>query len=173
MFSQSFPPVTNAKARILVLGSMPGVASLDAQQYYAHPRNAFWPIMYALLNDSEVPASELPEYEQRLELLLSRGIALWDVLQYCYREGSLDSSIDESTIVANDFLSLFRKTPELRAVFFNGAKADHSFRKFVHADIKQQFGHLSFARLPSTSPAHASLNAKQKLQQWRQIRDYL
>lgn len=173
MFSQSFPPVANGKVKILILGSMPGVASLDAHQYYAHPRNAFWPIVYAIINNSEVPLVELPEYEQRLDKLLSSGIALWDVLQTCYREGSLDSSIDEKSIVANDFLSMFCETPELRAVFFNGAKAEHSFRKFVHADIKQQFGHLSFTRLPSTSPAHASLDAQQKLQQWRQIQDYL
>ncbi|MEM8499442.1 MAG: DNA-deoxyinosine glycosylase [Pseudomonadota bacterium] len=173
MFSQSFAPVINTKARILVLGSMPGIASLHAQQYYAHPRNAFWPIVYAILNDSETPVAEFPEYEQRLDKLLSRGIALWDVLQTCYREGSLDSAIDEGSIVANDFLSLFHETPDLRAVFFNGAKAEHSFRKFVHADIYQQFGHLNFTRLPSTSPAHASLDARQKLQQWRQIEDYL
>lgn len=173
MFSQGFPPISDKKARVLILGSMPGVASLDAQQYYAHPRNAFWPIVFAILANSDAPIFSLPQYRQRTELLQSRGIALWDVLQTCYREGSLDSSIQESSIVANDFLTLFRKTPDLRAVFFNGAKAEHSFHKFIQADINQEFGHLSFARLPSTSPAHASLSIHEKLKKWRQIQDYL
>lgn len=173
MFSQSFAPIVDTKAKILILGSMPGLASLDAQQYYAHPRNTFWSILLAILNDSDTPYDGLPDYEQRLEILRSRGVALWDVLQYCYREGSLDSSIQEDSIVANDFLSLFAKTPDLRAVFFNGAKAEHSFRKFVQADIYPQFGQLSFVRLPSTSPAHASLSVHEKLKQWQRIQDYL
>ncbi|MFK7733093.1 MAG: DNA-deoxyinosine glycosylase [Pseudomonadales bacterium] len=173
MFSQSFPPIADRNVRILILGSMPGTASLDAEQYYAHPRNAFWPIVLAILNDSDKPESVFPDYAQRLEALRCCGVGLWDVLQTCYREGSLDSSIKEESIVANDFLSLFRETPKLRAVFFNGAKAEHSFRKFVHADIKQEFGQVDLVRLPSTSPAHASLGVPEKLEQWRQIQDYL
>lgn len=173
MLSQSFAPLVDGTARVLVLGSMPGVASLNAQQYYAHARNAFWPIMWAILHDTDRLDIELPAYQQRLDLLQSKGVALWDVLQVCYREGSLDSSIQEDSIVANDFLSLFAKTPELKAVFFNGAKAEHSFRRYVQVDVKQQFDQLCFMRLPSTSPAHAAMSIQEKLTQWQKIKGFL
>jgi hypoxanthine-DNA glycosylase len=165
--ASSFPPVISAGARVLVLGSMPGQRSLDRQQYYAHPRNAFWPIMAELLGFS----SDQP-YPDRLQALQSHQVALWDVLSDCYRPGSLDSAIVESSVEANDFGALFRRYPTLEAVFFNGAKAEQSFRKHVLPTLGDAAGAIRFQRLPSTSPAHASLSAAQKLEQWRRLLDY-
>ncbi len=119
-----FPPIAKPDATILILGSMPGQKSLDEHQYYAHPRNSFWPIMYQLFNIID----DL-NYKQRKQLLIDKKIALWDVLKSCYREGSLDSDIDQTTIVANDFNSFFEKYSKIKVVFFNGAKAEQLFRK--------------------------------------------
>ena len=157
--ARSFAPVIEPGAKVLILGSMPGVASLDAQQYYAHPRNAFWPIMAELLGFNV----EL-DYESKLRALTDGKLALWDVMQQCQRPGSLDSAIVEASIEPNDFNALLVAYPSIEAIFFNGAKAEQSFRRYVlptlEADLKLQ-------RLPSTSPAHASLRFEQKLQQWR------
>ncbi|HCI13242.1 MAG: DNA-deoxyinosine glycosylase [Gallionellales bacterium GWA2_60_142] len=159
---QSFPPIADAGARILILGSMPGRESLRANQYYAHPRNAFWPIMGNLTG--AIPA--LP-YEQRALKLRAAGIALWDVLASCTRPGSLDSDINQDSIHPNDFAAFFRKHPHIERVYFNGAMAEQSFRKHV----LPQLGHLPLRlqRLPSTSPANASLRFEQKLEAWKTI----
>jgi TDG/mug DNA glycosylase family protein len=158
----SFKPVINDSARILILGSMPGIKSLSEQQYYAHPQNAFWRIMATLFN-----FDVLVDYQQRLELLQSNGIALWDVLHPCKREGSLDAKIQADTQVANDFNGLFIAYPNIRAVFFNGAKAESYFKRYILPTLDQHL--LHFARLPSTSPAHASLSFEQKLEVWRVV----
>ncbi|MDV8024162.1 DNA-deoxyinosine glycosylase [Rhodococcus sp. IEGM 1330] len=153
----SFEPIVGPDATILILGSMPGVASLTAQQYYAHPRNAFWPIMGTVFGVG-------PEllYDDRTERLRSHGIAVWDVLKLCTRAGSLDSAIVESSIVANDFENLFAENPGIDRVFFNGAKAAESYRRHV----KTVTPDVTFTRLPSTSPAHASLNLDAKTRAW-------
>ncbi|MDD2700099.1 MAG: DNA-deoxyinosine glycosylase [Sideroxydans sp.] len=156
----SFPPVADRRARILILGSMPGQRSLDAQQYYAHPHNAFWKIMGELVGAHP----HLP-YEQRLERLKQAGIALWDVLHSCEREGSLDSDIKLEQ--ANDFATFLAQHPSIAHVYFNGAKAEQSFRKFVLG--KQELPELEMSRLPSTSPAHAGMRYAAKLQEWRGI----
>lgn len=172
--ARSFEPVISPGARVLILGSMPGLRSLDAQQYYAHPRNAFWPIMAELCGF----ANEL-DYTERLQRLQRRGVALWDVLADCYRPGSLDSAIVESSIAANDFAGLFNRYPTLQAVFFNGGKAEQSFGKHVMPGLIETgvltttTTQIQFQRLPSTSPAHASLSRAQKLQQWRSVQDFL
>lgn len=153
----SFPPVADHNARILILGSMPGQRSLDAQQYYAHPYNTFWKIMGELVGAQP----QLP-YEQRLELLKRSGIALWDVLHSCTRAGSLDSDIQHEQ--ANDFEDFFTNHPDITHVYFNGAKAEQSFRKFVSG--KQQIPELALHRLPSTSPAHAGMTYTEKSQIW-------
>ena len=156
---RSFPPLENRDARILILGSMPGIASLRAGQYYAHPQNAFWPIMGELVGaDPTLP------YDARAAKLKIAGIALWDVLASCARPGSLDADIDKTTIVANDFGSFFGKHPHIRAVFFNGGMAEQSFRHHVAPLLKNL--PQSFHRLPSTSPAHASLSRRQKALAW-------
>jgi hypoxanthine-DNA glycosylase len=159
----SFPPISDKAARILILGSMPGEASLRARQYYAHPRNAFWPIVSDLL---AFPVSA--PYDDRLRHLCARGVALWDVLGSCVRNGSLDASIDESSIVPNDFASFLSGHPRVRYVFFNGSKAEQAFLRHVVPTLDPvRAGELACRRLPSTSPAHASLSFGQKLEAWR------
>lgn len=157
---RSFPPVADEQATLLILGSMPGKASLQQQQYYAHPSNAFWKIMGELAGAH--PA--LP-YTQRLHLLQASGIALWDVLASCERESSLDAHIRNESV--HDFAQFFARHPHITRVFFNGTKAEQSFRKFVLG--KQRLPPLAFHRLPSTSPAHAGMRYADKLQAWRTI----
>jgi hypoxanthine-DNA glycosylase len=154
----SFLPVSNADARVLILGSMPGKKSLEQSQYYAHPSNAFWKIMGELIG-----AKPDILYEERLRLLKSSGIALWDVLASCERKTSLDSHIRNES--ANDFTSFFAQYPRITKVFFNGSKAEQCFRRFVLD--KQILPQLQFCRLPSTSPAHAGMRYEDKLQAWR------
>lgn len=155
-------------ARVLVLGSMPGQRSLDQQQYYAHAQNSFWPIMAELFGFS----AGRP-YPERLVLLQRQGIALWDVLASCERPGSLDAAIIETSIEVNDFVRLFQRHPALDTVFFNGAKSEQSYRKYVIPRLSGIAQPERLQRLPSTSPAYASLNYAQKLQQWRQVQQAL
>ncbi|QBL08060.1 DNA-deoxyinosine glycosylase [Rheinheimera sp. D18] len=152
-------------AKVLVLGSMPGVASLKQQQYYGHPRNAFWPIMASLL---QFPLSL--SYPERLARLQQQGVALWDVIGRCQRQGSLDSAIRAEQ--ANDFTSLFARLPQLRAIAFNGAKAGQSFQRRVLPVAALPLG-VSLLYLPSTSPAHASLSFQQKLIEWQKLSAFL
>ena len=159
---RSFPPACASDARVLVLGSMPGEASLAAAQYYAHPRNAFWPIMGALFGAG--PALPYPERLQRLQ---AAGVALWDVIAACERQGSLDSAIAPASIEANDFARLFRDCPQIRHVFFNGSAAEAAFRRHVRGRIALPA--LSFTRLPSTSPAHAARSFEAKLAAWQPV----
>lgn len=156
---QSFPPIAGKQARILILGSIPGKASLEAGEYYAHPRNQFWTIMAELLG-----CGPLPDYPSKTQALLDANIALWDVMQSCYRPGSLDAAIDKSSVVANDFKGFLASHPQIRHIFFNGATAEQAFRRLVLPDLLKPDLHLQ--RLPSTSPAHAALNFQQKLSCW-------
>jgi hypoxanthine-DNA glycosylase len=159
----SFPPISDPASRVLILGSMPGKASLRAKQYYAHPQNAFWKIIAALLElDAAAP------YEVRLDALRARGIALWDVMKSCTRESSLDSDVVESSIVPNAFPSFVRAHPRIRTVCFNGAKAEQAFQRYALPKLGAQ-GDLAYYRLPSTSPAHASLSYAKKLAAWRAV----
>jgi len=163
-----FPPVVADSAAVLILGSMPGQASLDVTQYYAHPRNVFWPIIYQLFNTPRHLS-----YEERLMLIQENRIALWDVMQNCKREGSLDSSIESSSIVANNFVDFFVKSPSIQHLFFNGAQAESAFKRHVVPTLSEHNIVLETRRLPSTSPAHASLSFEQKLVQWQCVRDVL
>ncbi len=160
---RSFPPVFGADARVLVLGSMPGEASLAAAQYYAHPRNAFWPIMGALFG----AGPQLP-YADRLDRLVAAGVALWDVIGSCARAGSLDSAIEPDSVVPNDFAALFAACPQLSTVFFNGAAAETAFRRHVQRAAGSP--PLRLVRLPSTSPAHAARRFEAKLEAWQALR---
>ncbi|MEG3789205.1 DNA-deoxyinosine glycosylase [Lysobacter sp. CCNWLW3] len=156
---RSFAPVAAADARVLVLGSMPGEASLAEARYYAHPHNRFWPIMGELVG----AAPALP-YEQRLQRLLDAGIALWDVLASCERVGSLDTAIRAPQ--ANDFAGFFAAHPRVATVLFNGAQAETSFRRLVLPGLAAPLPALR--RLPSTSPANASHRPEAKLTAWRE-----
>ncbi|MCB1948189.1 DNA-deoxyinosine glycosylase [Nitrosomonas sp.] len=159
----SFAPIVQSDAEILILGSMPGRASLEANQYYAHPHNAFWRIMGELLGFD----SRRTTYPEKTNALKSARIALWDVLQSCRRKGSLDSSIEIDSQTINDFPAFFATYPQIRAVFFNGAKAEDCFRRYVlkkHMPALQQ--QIQLTRLPSTSPAHAALSFAEKREQW-------
>lgn len=162
---QAFPAIENPQAETLILGSMPGAASLQAQQYYAHPRNAFWPIITQLLAQT----SEL-SYHQRTALLQQHRIALWDVLQSCHRPGSLDAKIDMDSVSVNDFNRFYTQHPNIQRVFFNGGMAEKLYKKRVMPTLYPQFSELQYIRLPSTSPAYAAMNQAQKLQVWRQIK---
>lgn len=157
-----FPPVAGPGARCLVLGSMPSRQSLAEARYYAHPRNAFWPIMGKLLGFD--PASPYPE---RTAALIAAGIALWDVIASCKRASSLDSDIVETSITVNDFAAFFAAHPLLVAVYFNGLKAEQSYRKHVAPSLPGTAP--PGTRLPSTSPANAGMSFSRKLEAWRAV----
>lgn len=159
---RGFPPVAAADARVLVLGSMPGQASLDAQEYYAYRQNCFWRIMGELFG----AGPDLP-YAQRLEKLQAAGIALWDVIAACRREGSLDADIVGASVQANDFPAFFAAHPQIRQVFFNGAAAETAFRRYALPQLGGRL--LQLHRLPSTSPAHAARSYAEKLAAWSAI----
>jgi hypoxanthine-DNA glycosylase len=158
----SFPPIEHADAKILILGSMPGAESLRQQQYYAHPRNAFWPIMAALF-DLETGW----DYQKQCAHLSSCRIAVWDVLKACHRPGSLDQHIEPGSMEANDFRIFLTGHPHIRHVFFNGAKAEQVFTRFVLPSLSSVQQAIPRTRLPSTSPAHAAMNFEQKLAAWQ------
>lgn len=141
---------------------MPGRRSLEQQQYYAHPQNLFWPFI-----DSILGVSRAAPYAERCEGLKARGFALWDALQSCTRPGSLDSRIVNSTMVPNDFAAFLSDHPEIGHIVFNGAKAEAVFRSHVVPELEQELAPVRLTRLPSTSPANASIPRDVKLSAWR------
>jgi hypoxanthine-DNA glycosylase len=164
---QSFKPIVGSHPRVMILGSMPGVASLDAQQYYAHPRNAFWPIM-AELFDVEWSG----DYAQRVVQFQRLPLVLWDVLHNCQRKGSLDADIETHNLVPNDIVQMLQDYPAISLIAFNGATAQQLFRRHVLPRLAQA-RELELLRLPSTSPANARLDLAAKLDQWRVLLHYL
>lgn len=161
--ARSFPYVAGDSPKILILGSMPGKASLTAQQYYAHPHNLFWPFMAEITG-----ISANSPYQQRLQGLIENGIALWDVLHECERASSLDSDIIEASIVANDFAGFFARYPTICTIYFNGNKAEQAFKRYALPQLAD-VGNLVYCRLPSTSPANASVTRNKKLTEWKRI----
>lgn len=159
----SFPPLAAADAHTLILGSMPGVASLTAGQYYAHSRNGFWTILGDLLGfDVQL------DYTVRVQRLCSAGIAVWDVLQSCERRGSLDARIQRGSVVANDFKEFFERHSGVARVYFNGAAAQALFRRHVMPTLDDA-PRRSYVRLPSTSPANAAIALSAKIDAWRTV----
>ena len=156
-----FAPLVTVGARILVLGSLPSKLSLQTGQYYGNPQNAFW----RLMGDIFDAGTELP-YSERANRLSKSGVAVWDVLQSSVRPGSMDSAIDQSTAVANDFTSFFAQSPNIQLVCFNGQKAAQMFERLVVPDIGDQFESLRYQTLPSTSPAYAAMSFDEKLRHW-------
>ena len=156
-------PIARINATILVLGSMPGDISLQKQEYYGHQRNAFWPIMFSLFSRG----IDINDYTQRKKLLIVNKIAVWDVIQSCYRTGSLDSAIQMDDLNVNNFYQFFTRHQKIKKVCFNGAKAENIYAKFVLPNIKEHFKHFEYARLPSTSQAHAAMSLQDKTQAWK------
>ncbi len=167
MSKAGFSPIAGCDPRVLILGSMPSEASLKQKQYYAHPRNAFWYIMGGLFHFSAEAA-----YAERTAQLKKNGIALWDVLRECEREGSLDSSIIASSIKTNDFSRLLTLHPSIQLIVFNGATAEKEFKKRVLPDLNRRHQLIQMIRLPSTSPAMAALSREQKMAKWSVIVSY-
>lgn len=151
-----FAPVVRPDTRLLVMGSFPGRASLDAAQYYAHPRNQFWRLLSAVLGQDLVTL----DYASRLNALLTRQIGLWDVIARCQRQGSLDSAIRAAE--ANQVETLFRQAPQLHTICFNGKTAGKAAPMFAEAGFTTLV-------LPSSSPANAQLSFEDKLQHWQLI----
>lgn len=165
MSVQSFPPVVDERSRVLVLGSMPGTASLKIQQYYGNPRNYLWAILYGLFEDRQPDA----DYEDRIAFALSHRIALWDTIAQCEREGSLDSDIRD--VVPNDIPGLLRQYPQVKTIACNGAKS--------HAELLKHFGQTAeiaerkVLKLPSTSPIPTPKyrGLDERLEAWRIVKE--
>jgi len=162
-----FDPIAGSDARVLILGTIPGRRSLEACEYYAHRQNSFWFIMESLF------AQRLGmDYGARVSLLVGARVALWDVLQAAERSGSLDSSIAFGSEVPNDFVGFFLCHPAIHTVFFNGAKAQSLFVKHAQGALPPEVS-LRFLRMPSTSPANASLTRERKLTAWQALLEAL
>jgi len=159
---KSFEPIMDKNSRVLILGTMPGPESLRKKQYYANPRNQFWKIIYRILDVSEAPPSD---YNERIKFLKHKGIALWDVLETCEREGASDSKIKRGT--PNDLRTWLQKRPNLRYIFFNGKKAESCFKKCGCPDDVGCIG------LPSTSPANRKMTFDEKVRRWSVIKAFL
>ncbi|WP_042477786.1 DNA-deoxyinosine glycosylase [Bacillus ndiopicus] len=165
MRQNSLLPIIDKRTQVLILGSMPSVQSLDKQQYYGNARNHFWPIIAAIIDED---ISE--DYTQRVELLKEKGIGLWDVIQSCERQGSLDANIRNE--VPNNFSLLFQQYPQIQAVFFNGAKSFDVFKKHVGLEILDG---RYYEKMPSTSPIPGR-NIKtfeEKIETWRTLGRYI
>ncbi|SFF01764.1 DNA-deoxyinosine glycosylase [Flavobacterium xueshanense] len=151
---QSFPPFVNSKTEILILGTMPGIASLEKQEYYAHKRNHFWKIMYTLFDN--LPIAEV--FQEKKQLLQANNIGLWDVLENCERKGSLDIHIKNHK--ENDFETFFKEFPRITTIIFNGKESQRYFLK--------KFGKIEgflYYEMPSTSPAN-TMSFENKLKIW-------
>ncbi len=155
----SFDPIIDSNCKVLILGTMPGVKSLQKQEYYGYERNAFWKIIYSLF-DQELSN----DYSAKKAFLIKHNIALWDVLKSCHREGSSDSNIKNS--VPNDIDKLLRDYPNIKAVFFNGETAKKLFYGFISKNLKST--NISYITLPSTSPANTK-KIEEKLDKWKEI----
>lgn len=165
---QGLPARIDARSRVLVLGSMPGAASLQQARYYAHPRNRFWPLMGQLLDiDAQTP------YEQRVSALQAAGVGLWDVIGQCRRAGSLDAAIDRASIVANPLGQRIAGLPALRAIACNGGEAHRAWLRWIAPGLAPAQQALPVLALPSTSPANAAFGLERLVEAWRGLRAFL
>ena len=164
MLISGLPPIVGQNPKVLILGSMPGRISLSLQQYYANHQNSFWFIM----GEHCGAEAELP-YPERTTRLTQAGIALWDVLKHCEREGSLDNHILKDTEVSNDFNGFLQLYSTVEIICFNGQKAARSFEKLVVPTLfSGLLERLLLKTLPSTSPANTTISRKEKLEVWAQ-----
>lgn len=161
MRKASFPPVVAPDTRVLVLGSLPGEASLAARRYYAHPRNGFWHLIGTAIGRE----LESLDYEARLAALLGAGVGLWDTVASARRQGSLDTAI--RAVRHNALAQLAASLPALRAVGFNGrAAARIGMPRLAHTA-------LALVPLPSSSPAYAAMPLREKEKLWAALGDFL
>ncbi|VXB12223.1 MULTISPECIES: DNA-deoxyinosine glycosylase [Chryseobacterium] len=156
----SFPPFIDKQSKILILGSIPGVKSLEKQQYYAHPQNKFWKIIFELFNEKFTE-----DYSERINILKKNHIAIWDVIDSCERKGSLDSEIKNEE--ANQIEELLENYPNIKAVFCNGGKSYKNLQKLLGKDFR-----IPVYLLPSTSPLH-TISFERKFEDWKKVLDYL
>lgn len=163
MRASSFPPIARADARILILGSLPGLASLKKQQYYAHPQNAFWRILEQVFG---IPVNA--PYRERCLLVSEARLAIWDVCQSAFREGSLDSAIQKNSVVANDIQGLLADCPQIERIVFNGLAAASLFKRHIALAQPINTPAITTMVLPSTSPANASIRLTEKQQKWQE-----
>lgn len=159
------PPVLPVDPKVLILGSMPGVQSLEGQQYYMNPRNHFWPILFKIFNQNE-----LTEYEQKINWIKSKQVALWDTIQSCIRKGSLDSTIKD--YVPNDIEKLLDENNTIKCVLCNGTKAYDILLKNINL---VKFKHVHILKMPSTSPIPGRYTKSfiDKVEAWSVIADYI
>ncbi|WP_347217380.1 DNA-deoxyinosine glycosylase [Chryseobacterium sp.] len=156
----SFPPLIDDQSEILILGSIPGVKSLEMQQYYAHPQNKFWKIILELLNEEFTE-----DYSKRIETLKKHHIALWDVIDSCERKGSLDSEIKNEE--ANQIAELLEDHPNVKAIFCNGGKSYKNLQKLLGKNYK-----LPIVLMPSTSPLH-TISFEKKFEEWKKVLEFV
>ena len=157
---KSFTPSIDNNSKILILGSMPGVKSLEEQQYYAHPQNRFWKVMGSICN---VPNLHEYSYDLKLKTLLNNNIALWDTIKTCEREGSLDSDIQNET--PNDIRKLLKTYPNIKTICLNGNESYSAFKKY----FPELFEKYSCHKMPSTSPANARYSLDKLIEEWSVI----
>ena len=163
---EGFNLLGDDQARTLILGSVPSVTSLAEQQYYAHPRNTFWPIIAALFNQGVAL-----DYQQGQQILIEQKIAVWDVLKSCRRQGSLDSAIEKNSVTANNFVGFFEVYKGVDRVFFNGGTAERLYKVHVWRALSVSNQTLNYTKLPSTSPAFAAMSYAAKLSAWAVIKE--
>ncbi|MCI3937105.1 DNA-deoxyinosine glycosylase [Chryseobacterium aahli] len=156
----SFPPFIDHQSEILILGSIPGVKSLEKQQYYAHPQNKFWKIIFELFNEEFTE-----DYAKRITVLKKNHIAIWDVIDSCERKGSLDSEIKNEE--ANQIPELLEEYPNIQAIFCNGGKSYKNLQKLLGKNFK-----IPIYLLPSTSPLH-TISFERKFEDWKKILEYI
>lgn len=156
----SFPPIVDEQSKILILGSVPGAKSLEMQQYYAHPQNQFWKLMFHLFEEEYSL-----DYQKRIDFLKKNKIALWDVIESCERKGSLDTEIKNE--IDNNIPQLIENHPKIKIIFCNGQKSYKNLIKILGKDFK-----IPIVVLPSTSPLH-TVKFEKKLEVWKVIMDYL
>lgn len=168
---RSFAAISLRNAKVLVLGSMPGVTSLTEVAYYAHPRNSFWPIAIASFGKTAIDKVDLQQwpYQKRLQLLKNNQVALWDVLAECVRPGSLDSAIDQQSVVVNPILKFLDEHAEIKRIVFNGKAAHAMFSRHIikAADSNWATYDVELVTMPSTSPAMAQLSVAEKYTLWK------
>ena len=157
---KSFSPSADENSKVLILGSMPGIKSLEEQQYYAHPQNRFWKVMGYICNE---PGLHEFNYESKLRVLLKNNIALWDTIKSCKREGSLDSDIQNET--PNDIRGLLKKYPDITKICLNGNKSYSAFKKYF-PDLLDKY---NCHKMPSTSPANARYSLDRLIKEWEKI----